>query len=481
MIELVATKPIRGFAALHILPRLDEPRGDVIERAAALAERCDASHLRALVPRLVLRAHERRIAQHERAIARRQQAGPVRFQRVAVDDVRRLLQRNANEGLAELQAQPIVHDVVHHPQCGLRDAGRELAKLDTVELVHIHHRLPSGIEHRLPRCRGRSPNLADDLDFQQPHFPVGDDEEVAAAARGIEEYYAPELRLELPERREPATALAHPLELGAQVVHEQRLDHLEDILLGRVVRSLRPAFHRIHHRLEQRTEDSGREFRPVEAAGVQQRPTHRRVERERPQVPLEEFAVDIGKPRQVLIEGCGALVLRRVEHLEQLREPRPEIRPVLAGARLDEVEEDIARLEYPGIVGEHAEHHPHEGTFQIVAPVSSIGERIVQTPDQLGRFDVSRVLVAERPALHPEDEAERLDMCRQVREREGDGLSLVKIVKLEGLEVAHKDEARALAFRQRVEILPSLFVRFAEIAPRRSSVRRAARPARTGR
>ena len=71
----------------------------------------------------------------------------------------------------------------------------------------------------------------------------------------------------------------------------------------------------------------------------------------------------------------------------------------------------------------------------------------------------------ERPALHPEDETERLDMRGQVREREGDGLTLVEIVKLEGLEVAHQDEARALALRQRVEILPRLFVGFAEIAP----------------
>ena len=78
-----------GIAAVHILPRLDEPRRDVIERAAALAERRDPTHLGALVRRLILRAHERRIAQHEGAIARRQQTGPFGFQRIAMDDVRR--------------------------------------------------------------------------------------------------------------------------------------------------------------------------------------------------------------------------------------------------------------------------------------------------------------------------------------------------------------------------------------------------------
>ena len=161
-----------------------------------------------------------------------------------MDDVRRLLQRDTNEGLAELKAQPVVHDVVHHPQRGLRDAGRELTKLDAVELVHVHHRLPRGIEHRLPGRGGRLPNLSDDFDFEQPQFPVGDDEEVAAAARRIKERHAAEPRLELPERRKAAAAPARfrALELGAQVVHEQRLDHLQDVLLGRVVRALGAAF-----------------------------------------------------------------------------------------------------------------------------------------------------------------------------------------------------------------------------------------------
>ena len=87
-------------------------------------------------------------------------------------------------------------------------------------------------------------------------------------------------------------------------------------------------------------------------------------------------------------------------------------------------------------------------------------------PDQLGGFDVRRVLVAEGPAPHAEDEAERLDMRGQVRQRELDNLPLVEIVKLEGLEVAHQDEAWALTLGQRVEILPGLCVGSAEITPR---------------
>ena len=148
-------------------------------------------------------------------------------------------------------------------------------------------------------------------------------------------------------------------------------------------------------------------------------------------MPREEVAIDIGKSRQVLVEGRGALVLRCVEHLEQLREPKPEIGSVPAGACLNEIEEDVARLENAGIVGEHAEHDPYEEPFQIVPPVPRVRERVVQPPDQLGGFDVRRVLISEGPALHSEDEAERLDMGGQVRQREGDNLPLVQIVKLE--------------------------------------------------
>ena len=219
----------------------------------------DPAHLRALLRRLLLRSYEGRIAQYEGAIARRQQTGPFGFQRIAMDDVRRLLKRYANEGLAELQAQPVVHDVVHHPQRGLRDAGRELAKLDPVELVHVDHRLPRRIEHRLTRRGGRIPDIADDLDFQQPQFPVGDDEEVAAAACGVEERQAAEILLKSPKLGNAAAILArlHPVELSPQVVHEQRLDHLEDVLLRRVVRALGAACHGVHDRLEQRAENRG--------------------------------------------------------------------------------------------------------------------------------------------------------------------------------------------------------------------------------
>ena len=140
-------------------------------------------------------------------------------------------------------------------------------------------------------------------------------------------------------------------------------------------------------------------------------------------------------------------------------------RRIFAGASLQQVEEDIAWFEDTGIVREQAEHNPHQEPLQVVTPVARFVKRVMQPPDQFGRLDVRRVLVAERPALHPEDEAERLDIARQFRERERDGLPFVKIVQLEGLEVAYQNVAGMVTLEQREQIVDRLAIGFLEVAP----------------
>jgi len=100
-----------------------------------------------------------------------------------------------------------------------------------------------------------------------------------------------------------------------------------------------------------------------------------------------------------------------------------------------------------------------------VASVARSVERVVEPPDEFRRLDVDGVLVPERPALDAKDEPELVDVAGEVREGEGGGFPLVQIVKLEGLEIADEDVAWAVALGQRVEILPGLSVRLAEIPP----------------
>ena len=96
----------------------------------------------------------------------------------------------------------------------------------------------------------------------------------------------------------------------------------------------------------------------------------------------------------------------------------PRSAPSSACARLDEVEENVARLENAGVVREQAEDDAHQEPLEVAAPVAAFRQHVVQPPDQLGRLDIGRVLVAERAALHAHDEAELLHMRGQVFERE---------------------------------------------------------------
>ena len=251
----------------------------------------------------------------------------------------------------------------------------------------------------------------------------------------------------------PAVAARlQPLELRPQAVEEQRLDHLQDVLLRRVVRAGRAALRRLHHRLEQRPEDGRRDRRPVEAARVEQRPAHRRVEVRDAERPREQVAVDVREAGQVFVQLRLPAVFRRVEHLEQPRQPRAEVGAVGRRPFLDEVQEDAARLEDARVVGEQAEDRADQEQLQVTPAVARRLQRVVQPRDQLRRLDVDRVLVAEGAALHAEDEAEPLDVRRQVGQGEAGLLALVPVEQLERPEVAEQLVAGAVAFGQRVEV-----------------------------
>ena len=116
-----------------------------------------------------------------------------------------------------------------------------------------------------------------------------------------------------------------------------------------------------------------------------------------------------------------------------------------------------------------------------MAAVTGCFERVMQPSHRRRGFDVDRVLIAEDSALHPQDEAELLDMVVQVRQRESNVLTFVQIVKLEGLEITNQDIARAVPLGQAVEILPGLSVGSGEIAPFALLLDDQDRPARTGR
>ncbi len=56
-------------------------------------------------------------------------------------------------------------------------------------------------------------------------------------------------------------------------------------------------------------------------------------------MPLEQSTVDVGELGEVLVKNHSALILRSLEHFEQLRQPWAETGAVFAGPRLNEIEE----------------------------------------------------------------------------------------------------------------------------------------------
>ena len=165
------------------------------------------------------------------------------------------------------------------------------------------------------------------------------------------------------------------------------------------------------------------------------------------------------KVRQILIERHLTALNRRVQHLEEPRQPWTEIGSVVRRALFDELEKDVARLEDPGVVGKQAEHDSNQKQLQVVAVVAGRLERIVQARDQLGRLDVDWILIAERAALHTDDEPELLDVLGQVDKREAGLLAFLPIEQLERLEITQQLVAGAVPLGKRIEVPASLTAR----------------------
>ena len=89
--------------------------------------------------------------------------------------------------------------VVGQPQRDLGDAGGEFLDLDAVELVDVELGKPVHVVER--HFALAAAKLYQDFEFQLAEFAVGEDEEVAAAAGGIEETELGQLVVKLLQSR----------------------------------------------------------------------------------------------------------------------------------------------------------------------------------------------------------------------------------------------------------------------------------------
>ena len=137
------------------------------------------------------------------------------------------------------------------------------SSLDAVELIDIAQDFALHVE----QLGAVLVQGAQDIQFQHAQFPVGDHQEVAAAAGRVKEFQPGQALMKLGQ---PFPLVFDPVEFGPQLVQEQRPDQLEDVLFRGVVRPEMAPLLLIHDRLEQRPEDRRRNPAPVQGAAVKQ-------------------------------------------------------------------------------------------------------------------------------------------------------------------------------------------------------------------
>jgi hypothetical protein len=121
--------------------------------------------------------------------------------------------------------------VIHQPKRGLRDLGWEFFNLYPEKLIHVAQDVELRyVERSCPRL---AVERAQNVQFQQAQFAVGDDEEVAAPASWIEEFQFGESLMELGKLFLLAFDL---LEFSAKLLKKQRPNELENVFFGCVGR-----------------------------------------------------------------------------------------------------------------------------------------------------------------------------------------------------------------------------------------------------
>src|ERR1019366_4696502 len=162
-----------------------------------------------------------------------------------------------------------------------RDFRRKVAQFDAAKVCLWNIRVP---------IRFAAPLV--DLGLYRTHFLVGDDEKVARAAGRIEQSDSPHPGAQVKQHTWIVDGL---LKLRAEVVEEERIEHLQYVGHARVVHAERTTFLVLSDRLDHRPEDVRVDPLPIEIADVEKIRARDPAEAWHIRVAREQTAVDIGK------------------------------------------------------------------------------------------------------------------------------------------------------------------------------------------
>lgn len=160
------------------------------------------------------------------------------------------------------------------------------------------------------------------------------------------------------------------LKFRAKAVHEERLDHFQNVPFGGVMRSLRAALTAVHHGLEQRSEDRRGDLFPVESTCLTQARSHRRVKGGNFEPLPEEIAIHVRELLEIFVQVALAPVCRCVQNSEQMAEPSADIASVAIRPPRDQVFKDAPRLKDSGVIRKQTEEESHQKPFQVMPLIS---------------------------------------------------------------------------------------------------------------
>lgn len=262
------------------------------------------------------------------------------------------------------------------------DGVREIVDLDAVKLREVYSRIRHAV------------HFQEDGHLQAAQFFVGDDEEIARSAGGVEEFYAGYPMQKVVELFLVSFAF---LERFFEVVQKEWLDDFHDIGHGGVVHAQGCALARVRDGLHHGAEDVRIDEFPVELSAFDDDPVRFGGECRYPVRFFEKSAVDIREFLKMVREVVRSVLFFGIEHGEKLSKVCIQVFSVRLGVRGDGISED-SLLEYVGILGEEAEKKPREEDVQVmrsllVVDIVFVQDDIVELSHFLGSFPVGRVLV----------------------------------------------------------------------------------------
>ena len=208
---------------------------------------------------------------------------------------RRGFDGEAAEVAAEGVRGELVHLVVEEPERDFGDAGGPFFNFNAVHLIDVDAKeggdVEEGIEFRVEGF--------ENIEFEGAEFTIGDDEEIAAAASGVEET---ERREFVMESGELLLAGLDGRKFRAEVVEKEGADELHNVAFGGVVGADLATFLGQHGGLEKRAEDGGGDFGPLETGTIEESLALAGSESGEAERFAEEFTIDIGEGENILGE-----------------------------------------------------------------------------------------------------------------------------------------------------------------------------------